>query len=87
MRTDIHESAVKLQSRRAIRVSARLQHSLEPHAVDAALSEDAPTPSADQQEDLFDSLSKQLDLLQQQEKHIRRLLARAGYVRIDNANV
>jgi hypothetical protein len=86
MRTELHESAVKLHSRRGRLVSTRMQRPLEPLAVDAALSDESLTTAEDQDDELLDSLSKQLDLLHEQEQHIRRLLARAGYVRIDGAN-
>ena len=86
MRTELKESTVKLHPRRGIHVAAEPRRPLEPLAVDAAMSHEPPAGANEPEDELLDSLSKQLDLLQQQEQQIRRLLARAGYVRIDSAN-
>jgi hypothetical protein len=50
------------------------------------MSEESSEASDKQADEFLDSLSKQLDLLQEQEQQIRSLLARAGYVRIDRPN-
>jgi hypothetical protein len=86
MQTELNQLAVKLHPRRGCHVSTRTRRPLEPLAVDAALSDESLVAAEDQDDELLDSLSKQLDLLQEQEQQIRRLLARAGYVRIDSAN-
>jgi hypothetical protein len=86
MRTELQESAIKLLPRGESRFCARIRRPLEPLAVDAAMSDDSLAITECQEDELLNSLSKQLDVLQEQEQQIRRLLARAGYVRIDSAN-
>jgi hypothetical protein len=80
MRTEILEPASGLHAGRTRLSPKRRMHSLEPHAVDAAMEVGAEA-------ELLENISQQLDLLREQERSIRQLLDRAGHLRLDGANV
>jgi hypothetical protein len=79
MRTEILEPASRLHVGRTRLSPKRRVHALEPHVVDAAMAVGAEA-------ELLENISQQLDLLREQERSIRRLLDRAGHLRLDSAN-
>jgi hypothetical protein len=80
MRTEILEPVSRLHAGCTRNSPNRRLHSLEPHAVDAAME-------VGDEAELLENISQQLDLLREQERSILRLLDRAGHLRLDGANV
>ena len=74
MRTELHEPTRRLRAGHSRLSAARAMQTLEPTAVDAVmeLGDDAA---------LLETISRELDLLREQERSIRRLLDRAGHLR------
>jgi hypothetical protein len=80
MRIELHEPTRGLRAGRSRLYARPATVPLEPTAVDAAMELSDDTA-------LLETISRELDLLREQERSIRQLLDRAGHLRLDSPNL